>query len=112
MQDWDANIRLFLKAGGSPPPDSQKRITFIRMLPVEVGAYVSMHWELPEYASFSALKKFAFKYVKVLRNLKKSSARPAHLIDLPESEGSQPDADAYDDPEPVSYTHLTLPTKA
>ena len=46
--DWDTNIRLFKKAGGIEPSDYHKRITFIRMLPAEVGVYVSMHWELQE----------------------------------------------------------------
>ena len=36
-----------------------------------------MHWELPEYGTFAALLKFTNKYIKVLRNLKKATARPA-----------------------------------
>ena len=51
------------------------------MLPVEIAAYISMHWEQPEYSTFSALKKFVFKYIKVLQNLKRPTARPAHLVD-------------------------------
>ena len=43
VRDWDTNIWLFGKAGGVEPPDGQKRITLIRMLPVDVGGYVSMH---------------------------------------------------------------------
>ena len=81
VEEWDANLRLFSKAGGIPVPDEQKIITLMRMLPVEVGAYVSMHWELPEYRTFTALKKFTFKYVKVMKNLRRSAAKPAHLID-------------------------------
>ena len=53
VQDWDTNIRLFRKAGGSEPADGQKRMTFIRMLPMEVGAYVSMHWEEAAYQTLS-----------------------------------------------------------
>ena len=43
--EWDTNMRHFKKAGGVEPPDYQKRITIIRMLPIEVGAYISMHCE-------------------------------------------------------------------
>ena len=57
------------------PPDDQKRITLIRMLPVDVGAYISMHWGLPEYSIFKKLRDLIFKYVKVLRNLRRSTAK-------------------------------------
>ena len=53
--DWDTNIRFFKKAGGIEPSDYHKRVTFIRMLPVEVGVYVSMHWELAEYSTYLKL---------------------------------------------------------
>ena len=45
VREWDTNIRLFKKAGGIEPPDYQKRIFLVRMLPIEVGSYISMHWE-------------------------------------------------------------------
>ena len=51
------------------------------MLPTEIGAYISMHWEQPEYSTFTSLKKFVFRYIKVLQNLKRTTARPAHLVD-------------------------------
>ena len=79
--DWDTNIRLFKKAGGIEPSDYHKRITFIRMLPVEVGVYVSMHWELAEYNTYTKLKAFVFKYIKTLRNLRRPTARAAHLVE-------------------------------
>ena len=45
IRDWDTDLRLFRKAGGVEPTDHAKRITLIRMLPTEIGAYISMHWE-------------------------------------------------------------------
>ena len=81
VRDWDTDLRLFKKAGGVEPTDHAKRITLIRMLPVEIGAYISMHWEQPEYSTFTTLKKCVFKYIKVLQNLKRTTARPAHLVD-------------------------------
>ena len=41
-----------------------------------------MHWELPEYGTFAALLKFVNKYIKVLRNLRRSPAKAAaHIVD-------------------------------
>ena len=77
-----SNMRLFKAAGGDEPPDHQRRIAMIRMLPVEIGAYNSMHWEEPQYSSFVELKKFIFKYIKTLQNLKRvTNVRAAHLLD-------------------------------
>ena len=61
VRDWDTNMRLFKEAGGTEPPDEQRRISLIRMLPVEIAAYISMHWEEPQYSTFVELKKFIFK---------------------------------------------------
>ena len=88
--DWDTNIRLFKKAGGIEPSDYHKRITFIRMLPVEVGVYVSMHWEMEAYNTYGKLKAFVFKYVKTIRNLRRPTARAAHLVELPAGHDEQP----------------------
>ena len=58
------------------------------MLPAEVSAYVAMHLELPELASFNGLKRFTLKYVKVLQNLRgKGPGRPAHLVEQDSQEG-------------------------
>ena len=43
VRDWNTDIRLYKKAGGKEPDDQQKRITLIRMLPLEICAYVTMH---------------------------------------------------------------------
>ena len=49
------------------------------MLPTEIHAYVMMHWELAEYATFSALKKFVLKYVRVIKNIK-NITRPLNFV--------------------------------
>ena len=75
-------MRLFRAAGGTGPPDEQKRPTLPTMLPAELSAYVAMHLELPELSTFSGLKRFTLKYVKVLQNLnRKTPSRLAHLIE-------------------------------
>ena len=89
--DWDTNIRLFKKAGGIEPSDYHKRITFIRMLPVEVGVYVSMHWELQEYNTYIKLKAFVFKYIKTLRNLRRPVAKAAHLVEAADDRQPPPE---------------------
>ena len=46
ITDWDTNIRLFVKACGTPPADSVRRISLIQMLPMDVSAYITMHIRL------------------------------------------------------------------
>ena len=70
---------MFLEADGSEPSDEQKRLTFIQMLPGDIATYVSMHMELEEYRTFTSLKRFALKYVKVVQNLKRKPA-PTHAL--------------------------------
>ena len=73
-------MRLFSAAG--EPPDEQKRLTLLTMLPSEVSAYVAIHLELPELAIVTGLKRFTLDYVKVLQNLgRKTPGRPAHLVE-------------------------------
>ena len=82
LEEWDTSLRLFRAADGPEPPDEQKRLTLLTMLPAEVFAYVAMHLELPEHAIFMSLKRFTLKYVKVLQNLRrKTPGRPAHLVE-------------------------------
>ena len=90
LEDWDTSLRLFTAADGAEPPDEQKRLTLLTMLPAEVSAYVAMHLELPELSSFAGLKRFTLKYVKVLQNLKpKGPGRLAHLVEQDYQESSQ-----------------------
>ena len=112
VRDWNTNIRLFKKAGGTEPLDQAKRITLIRMLPIDIGAYVTMHWELPAYSTYDSLLKFVNKYIKVLRNLKGMSkspaARAAHIVEDAESPGAEAE-DPYD-PEHVELLDRLMAT--
>jgi hypothetical protein len=88
LEEWDTSLRLFRAADGQDPPDEQKRLTLLTMLPAEVSAYMAMHLELPELNSFTGLKRFTLKYAKVLQNLKcKGPGRPAHLVEQDSQEG-------------------------
>ena len=51
------------------------------MLPPDVSAYVTMHSDMPAFASFEALKRFAFKYIKTLRSLGPRARKAAHLVE-------------------------------
>ena len=97
LTEWNTNIRLFLKAGGQPMADSQRRLALIDMLPPDISSYITMHLDLPEYASYDGLRKFVLKYVKVQKNLKRAGHKPAHLLDEAppaNEEGYETDEDA------------------
>ncbi len=83
LEAWDTNLRLFSAAGGVPPSSEQKRLSFVAMLPPDVSAHVTMHRELPQYATYSALKGFALKYVKVMQGISaaRKRTRPAHVVE-------------------------------
>ena len=64
-----------------------KRMTLIQMLPMEIATYISMHEALPEYKSFESLKRLVFKYIRTLRNLKRTGPPPLEVEDQePEKE--------------------------
>ena len=42
-----------------------------------------MHLDEDQYSTFENLKRFTLKYTKVLKNFRRSAARPAHLVDEP-----------------------------
>ena len=88
ITDWDTNIRLFMKAGGNKLDDSTRRLALTEMLPIDIASYITMHLELPEYATYESLKRFVLKYVKVQRNLRRAGHKPAHILD----EARAPDA--------------------
>ena len=48
-----------------PAPDLE-RLALIDMLPAEVITSVTMHMDLPEFDTLQKLKRFVFKYTKVL----------------------------------------------
>ena len=66
MKNGDTNIRLFVAADGTPPTDETKRMTPVQILPMEMATHVSMHESLPDLQTFSALKRFVFKYIRQL----------------------------------------------
>ena len=67
IEDWDTDIQLFVKAGGSQPLDCDRRLTLIQILPANIAAYITMHMELPEYNTYEKLKKKAeSSFVKAL----------------------------------------------
>ena len=71
---------MFVAAHGDAPTGDMKRMTLIQMLPMEIAAYISMHEALPEYKAFGSLKRFVFKYIRTLRNLR-TGPRAAHLLE-------------------------------
>ena len=85
---------MFVAADGTAPTDEAKRMTLVQMFSMETAAYVSMHESLPELQSFTTLKRIVFKYIRTLRNLKRTAPRAAHLLDEapePEVEDQEPD---------------------
>ena len=82
LEDWETNLRLFTPAGGAAPTGDAERLAFVKLLPPDVAAHVTLHLDLPAYREFSALKKSASKYVKVMTGLqeaRKRQRRPDHL---------------------------------
>ena len=69
----------------------------IQMLPINISAYISMHEGMEAYKTCPALKRFVFKYIRTLRNLKRVGPRAAHLLDdnvpPPPLETDEPDFD-------------------
>ena len=81
IEDWDTTIRLYKKAGGAEPTDADRRLTLLQILPAEIAAHATMHMDSPEHDTYLKLKKYVIKYVKTLKGIKRSGARPAHLVD-------------------------------
>ena len=69
LEVWDTNIRLFKVAGGRAPEGDAKRIAFVKLLPPDVRANVTLHQDMPAYQDFTELKRFALKYIKVMIGL-------------------------------------------
>ena len=89
VEECNTNIRLFVAANGKVPIEEAKRMTLDQMLPMEISACISMHEGLPDYRTFPALKRFIFKYVRTLSNLKRTGPRAAHLL-LEKEDGPPP----------------------
>ena len=78
---WDTHKRLFEKADGKLPGPDQGRLTLIGLLPPDISSNVIMEMEKPGFESFSAIKKYALKLVKVLQNQKRQSRGGLNLVD-------------------------------
>ena len=61
LELWDTNIRLFKAAGGRDPEGDAKRIAFIKLLPPDVRAHVTLPQDMRQYQDFTELKRFALK---------------------------------------------------
>ena len=59
LEVWDTNIRLSKAAGGQEPEGDAKRIAFVKLLPPDVRAHVTLHQDMPMYQGFTELKRFA-----------------------------------------------------
>ena len=83
LKAWDTNLRLFAEAGGTVPVSDQMRLSFIAVLLPDVSAHVTMHVDLPQYSTYSALKTFALKYVMVMLGISaaRKRTRPAHVVE-------------------------------
>ena len=68
LELWDTNIRLFKAAGGREPEGDAKRIAFIKLLPPDVRAHVTLHQDMFQHLDFDELKRFA-KRIKVMLGL-------------------------------------------
>ena len=71
LEDWDTNRLLMVENGASLPNDETRRLAFVEMLPAEINAYITMRLDDPSFDTFSNIKKYALKYVKVLQKQKK-----------------------------------------
>ena len=92
LEVWDTNKRLFTSADGVLPAEDQQRLALIGLLPPDISANVIMEMEKPGFETFSAIKKYALKLVKVLQNQKRHRGA-LNLVDAfggVEYEDSQP----------------------
>ena len=69
LEVWDTNIRLFKAAGGREPEGDANRIAFVKLLPPDARAHVTLHQDMPAYQDYTELKRFALKYIKVMIGL-------------------------------------------
>ena len=65
-ETWETNVRLFTTAEDDAPTGDRQTLVFVKLLPLNVAAYVTLHLDLPEYREISALKKFSSKYIEVM----------------------------------------------
>ena len=96
---WDTNIRLSKAAGGREPEGDAKRIAFVKLLPSDVRAHITLHQDMPTYQASTELKRFALKYIKVMIGLNADRRRAAQPLKLFEEERAReaPEVDEHGD---------------
>lgn len=104
VEDWDTNCRLMIENGGVLPSDETMRLAYVEMLPPDLNTNVSMKLDEPEFATFTTLKKYVDRYVKLLqwqRRNKKTGCGTVHLVDRRDgdAEGNDLPAEGEDDGE-------------
>ena len=85
---------MFKAAGGRELEGDAKSIAFIKLLPPDVRAHVTLHQDMPQYQDFDELKRLALKYIKVMLGInaeRKMRAQPVRLVQ--EGQGDHEDED-------------------
>ena len=75
------------------------RIAFVKLLPPDVRAHVTLHQDMAMYQDFTELKRLVLKYIKVMIGLKADRRRAAQPLKLFEEERARevPEVDEYGD---------------
>ena len=81
LEVWDTNKRLFENADGVLPAEAQQRLALIGILVPDISSNVIMELEKPGFETFSAIKKYALRPVKVLQTQKRTSRGGLNLGD-------------------------------
>jgi len=101
------NKRFFESADGVLPAPDQQQLALIGLLPPDISSNVIMEMEKPGFETFSAIKKYALKLVKVLQSQKRHRGA-LNLVDaysgVEYEEGQQ---DAEDEGEVDTETAIT-----
>ena len=74
-KDWETNPGLFPTAGGVAPTGDAERLAFVKLLPPDIAAHVTLRLHLPEYKDLNTLKKIAGTYVKVMTGFAEARKR-------------------------------------
>ena len=108
---WETNIRLFTAAGGKAPEGDAQRIAFIKLLPPSVAAHVTLYADNQEFSEYTALKRFALRYIKIMMGLdaQRATTRPLKLVEdaIRHLEG-EPEREAEEEPDACEDAADTL----
>ena len=110
LEDWETSKREFEEADGARQTDDSERLVFLDLIPQEISAHVIMHMDMPGYATYDAIRRYALKMVKVLQNQKR---KPGGINAVTEQQrmGMQPAAGT-DFGEEVEEEEVELPSMA